>query len=144
MASCFASSVFPTPVGPVKRNEPIVLSWFLRPVLDNLIADDRAWTALSWPKIKVFKSLSKLFNLILSSDLMVFSGILAIFEIVSWISETLTFFIFFLKLILTEAALSSIISIALSGNFELSKYFFDKLTASEKQSSSNSTEWNFS
>ena len=39
MASCFASSVFPTPVGPVNRKHPAGRSGWPRPALDRLIAD---------------------------------------------------------------------------------------------------------
>ena len=37
--SCLETSVFPTPVGPEKRNDPIGFSSGLRPALDNLIAE---------------------------------------------------------------------------------------------------------
>ena len=37
-AIAFASSVFPTPVGPTKRNEPIGQLGSCKPVLDLLIA----------------------------------------------------------------------------------------------------------
>jgi len=39
LASCFVNSVFPTPVGPANKNDPIGLSLFLRPILDNFIAE---------------------------------------------------------------------------------------------------------
>ena len=41
LASCFVSSVFPTPVGPANKNDPIGLSLFLKPILDNFIAEER-------------------------------------------------------------------------------------------------------
>jgi len=48
-ARAFESSVFPTPVGPRKRNEPIGLSGSLRPTLPLLIALAIELTASSWP-----------------------------------------------------------------------------------------------
>ena len=45
--SCLEISVFPTPVGPVKRNDPIVLFSSLKPTLDNFIAFDKTLIALS-------------------------------------------------------------------------------------------------
>ena len=41
LASCFVNSVFPTPVVPENKNDPIGLSLFLKPILDNFIAEDR-------------------------------------------------------------------------------------------------------
>ena len=40
LASCFVNSVFPTPVVG-NKNDPIGLSLFLKPILDNFIAEDR-------------------------------------------------------------------------------------------------------
>ena len=81
-ANCLANSVFPTPVGPEKRNEPIVLSLFLRPAFDIFIADETTFTALSCPKIRVLRSLSKFFSLTFSFALIELSGIFAILETV--------------------------------------------------------------
>ena len=44
-ASCVEISVLPTPVGPVNKNEPIVLLSSLKPTLESLIALDRVSTA---------------------------------------------------------------------------------------------------
>ena len=43
--SCLVISVLPTPVGPVNRNEPIVLLSSLSPTLESLIAFERVSTA---------------------------------------------------------------------------------------------------
>ena len=40
-ASCFDTSVFPTPVGPEKRKEPTGFSTKPRPALDSLIEADK-------------------------------------------------------------------------------------------------------
>ena len=69
-------------------------------------------------------------SLTFSFDLTVLAGIFATLEIVSLISLELTNFDLFFSLIFTEAAVSSNKSIALSGSLELSKYFFERLTAS--------------
>ena len=44
-ANCFVSSVLPTPVGPVKRNEQIGLSSLPIPALEVLTADTTSSTA---------------------------------------------------------------------------------------------------
>ena len=48
-ASAFASSVFPTPVGPRNRKEPIGLSVLDRPDLLRRMEFDTAVTAFDWP-----------------------------------------------------------------------------------------------
>ena len=40
LLSCLATSVFPTPVGPENKYEPIGLPSSLKPALDNLIDED--------------------------------------------------------------------------------------------------------
>jgi len=45
--NCFDISVFPTPVGPVNKNEPIVLLSSLRPTRDSFIAFANVSTAKS-------------------------------------------------------------------------------------------------
>ena len=54
-ASAFASSVFPTPVGPRKMNEPIGRSGSPRPARDRRIAFDTAPTASSWPMTRSWR-----------------------------------------------------------------------------------------
>ncbi len=46
-ANAFASSVFPTPVGPKNRNEPIGLRGSLIPALERIIASETFSTASS-------------------------------------------------------------------------------------------------
>ena len=48
-ASCLASSVLPTPVGPEKRNAPMGFSGAPRPERESLMAEAMASMALSWP-----------------------------------------------------------------------------------------------
>ena len=133
------SSVFPTPVGPENKNDPIGLSLFLNPTFDNFIDEETIFMALSCPNIKVLRSRSKFLSFTFSSDLILFSGILAIFETVFCISSLLIFFDCLLSFIFTAAAVSSRTSRALSGNLRFIKYFFDRLTASLGHSSSNVT-----
>ena len=45
--NCFDISVLPTPVGPVNKNEPIVLLSSLSPTRDSFIAFDKVSTATS-------------------------------------------------------------------------------------------------
>ena len=45
--NCLDISVLPTPVGPVNKNDPIVLLSSLSPTLESLIALDNVSTALS-------------------------------------------------------------------------------------------------
>ena len=58
--NCLEISVLPTPVGPVNKNEPIVLFSSLRPTLESFIALDSVSTALSCPKITLLR-LSSIF-----------------------------------------------------------------------------------
>jgi hypothetical protein len=45
-----ATSVFPTPVGPEKRKDPMGRVGAPRPERESLIAEARAWMASSCPK----------------------------------------------------------------------------------------------
>src|SRR5216683_1210734 len=49
-ASCLASSVLPTPVGPVNRKQPAGWSGWPRPARARLMDMTAVWTAPSWPK----------------------------------------------------------------------------------------------
>ena len=49
MASCLASSVLPTPVGPVNRKQPAGRSGCDSPARERLMAPVTMWTASSWP-----------------------------------------------------------------------------------------------
>ena len=85
--NCFDISVFPTPVGPVNKNEPIVLLSSLRPTRDNFIALANVSTAKSWPKITLFKFSSKFLRSFLSETVIFCSGIFVILAIVFSISD---------------------------------------------------------
>jgi len=50
-ASCFANSVFPTPVGPENRKEPMGFSWPRSPERLSLMLEATFSMAASWPKI---------------------------------------------------------------------------------------------
>ena len=69
-----ASSVFPTPVGPINKKLPIGLRGSLKPVLARLIALDTALTASSWP-INLFEISASIFNnLSVSASVNCFTG----------------------------------------------------------------------
>jgi hypothetical protein len=53
-ASCLASSVLPTPVGPVKRKLPMGFSGARSPARESLIALASCLTASSCPKSTLF------------------------------------------------------------------------------------------
>ena len=116
-ANCLATSVLPTPVGPENKNEPIGLSTLPRPARAILIADAKASMAGSCPKTTLFKSRSKVCNLLRSSTLTDCAGIRAIFETISSISNRpIVFFCLDFGKIRCAAPASSMTSIALSGN----------------------------
>ena len=86
-ASCFATSVLPTPVGPENRNEPIGLSVLPSPARAILMADASASMAGSWPKTTFFRSRSMVCSLLRSSWLTVCGGMRAILAMISSISS---------------------------------------------------------
>ena len=106
-----------------------------------MTADDKDLTALSCPKISVFKSLSRFLNLIFSSEVIFLSGILAILAITVSISILFTIFLFLDESILTKAAASSMTSMALSGNFLSLMNLVERSTATSKHSGSYFTSW---
>src|SRR5512138_3697625 len=58
-ASCLASSVLPTPVGPANRKLPVGLFGLPRPARDSLMTVASCSIALSWPKMSRFSSPSR-------------------------------------------------------------------------------------
>ena len=127
-ASCFVSSVFPTPVGPVKRKEQIGFSSFPMPAFEVLTAETTSFTAWSWPNITDFKLFSRLFKFSLFDAFNCIAGIFVIFEISVSISDFLIILPLALESFFCDPA-SSIRSIALSGSFESCKYLFESSTA---------------
>ena len=116
LANCRVTSVLPTPVGPAKRNEPIVFCASLSPARDNFIADARAEIASSCPKTSIFRFFSRLPSLSISLDDTDLAGTLAIFETISSISATsISCLRSASAAIRCLAPASSITSIALSG-----------------------------
>src|SRR6186713_2542950 len=96
-ASCLATSVLPTPVGPLNRNDPIGLSGRPRPERAILIAAARASIAGSWPKTTLFRSRSSVFSLERSSLVTEAGGMRAILATISSTSRGLiVFFCLFL------------------------------------------------
>ena len=129
-ANCLATSVFPTPVGPENKYEPTGFSTSLNPALDNLILETNSVTALSCPYTILFKSSSNFDSAFLSSVDTFLGGILAINATVSSISVfPIIFFLLDLAFSICAAAVSSITSIALSGNFLSLIYLEDSSTA---------------
>ena len=115
-ASCFATSVLPTPVGPENRNAPIGFSGFPRPERAILIDAASASIAGSWPNTTFFRSRSIVASLLRSSDDTFCGGMRAILAMISSIS---TLPIVFLRLaggrMRCAAPASSMTSMALSG-----------------------------
>ena len=58
-AKALESSVFPTPVGPRNRKEPIGLAGSFRPTLPRFTARATADTASSWPITRFFRTFSR-------------------------------------------------------------------------------------
>ena len=79
LASCLASSVFPTPVGPLKRKLPMGFSGDLSPERASLMAAVSSWMAASCPKMTERSAGSRLAMESRSEAETLFSGILAIF-----------------------------------------------------------------
>ena len=64
-ASCLATSVFPTPVGPENRKQPIGFSGWPKPERESLIVLASVSMAVSCPKTTSFKSRVKILQLLL-------------------------------------------------------------------------------
>ena len=115
-ASCLATSVLPTPVGPENKNEPIGLSILPRPARVILIALAKASIAGSCPNTTLLISRSKVCSLLRSSTVTDCGGIRAILATISSISgRPMVFFCLDLGRMRWAAPASSITSIALSG-----------------------------
>ena len=101
-ANAFDNSVFPTPVGPKNKNEPIGLFGAFKPTLLLLIAFATASTASFCPITLLCNVFSRFFNLTFSSSVILFAGIpvqllitSAIFSSVMFISSLLLLFFHF-------------------------------------------------
>ena len=117
-ASCRATSVLPTPVGPEKRNEPIGFWGLPRPERAILMAAESASMAASWPNTVALRSRSRFFSCVRSSEETLRVGMRAIFAMISSISGLpITFFCLDLGRMRCSAPASSITSIALSGRW---------------------------
>ena len=79
-AICLLISVFPTPVGPAKRKEPIGVVSRPSPALARWIALEIAEIASPWPKTTFFNAGSSLTKRSFSLVVTLASGILAIAE----------------------------------------------------------------
>ena len=75
-ASAFESSVFPTPVGPKNKKEPMGRFGSFKPILPLRMAFDTAVTASSWPTTLSWRMPSKFFKRSDSSCASFFTGIL--------------------------------------------------------------------
>jgi hypothetical protein len=117
-ASCFATSVLPTPVGPEKRKLPTGFCGLPSPERAILMAAESASIALSWPNTTALRSRSRFFRAERSSLETLRAGTRAIFETISSISGLpITFFCLDLGRMRCSAPASSITSIALSGRW---------------------------
>src|SRR5437660_996109 len=74
-ASVRATSVFPTPVGPRNRKEPIGRLGFLRPARERRMARARALIAFSWEMTRLCSSSSMRSSFWVSSSLMEVTGV---------------------------------------------------------------------
>ncbi len=117
-ASCLATSVLPTPVGPENRNEPIGLSGLPSPERAILIAAASASIAGSWPNTTFLRFRSRFFNCARSSLDTVCGGMRAILAMISSTSFLpIVFFCFDFGRMRCAAPASSMTSIALSGRW---------------------------
>ena len=89
-ARLFASSVLPTPVGPIKRNEPIGLVGSLMPALERIIASATFVTPSSCPITLLWSSSSRCSVLFLSDSVNLATGIPVQREIICAISSSET------------------------------------------------------
>ena len=89
-ASAFDSSVFPTPVGPKNRNEPMGLPGSCKPTLPLLMALETALTAAFWPITRLCSTLSSRSSRSLSFSVSFFTGTFVQEETTSAISFSLT------------------------------------------------------
>jgi len=118
-ASCLATSVLPTPVGPAKIKLPVGESGLPSPALDRFTAVLRAAIASSWPKTTFCRLFSSSLSWLTSELLLLFAGIRAIREITFSMSPIFTMEPWRFSSRKSEPT-SSITSMALSGrNFSL-------------------------
>src|SRR5437764_1164235 len=115
-ASCFATSVLPTPVGPQKRNEPTGLSCWPSPARARRIAETTVSTAISWPNTSSLMSRSSVCRRSRSDVVTCRGGIFAMVATMCSMSRVRT--VFFCRPVVwlrAAAPASSITSMALSG-----------------------------
>ena len=141
-ASCFASSVLPTPVGPANKKLPVGLSGLPRPERESLIAALSELIALSCPKMTIFRSCSSVCSEALSLVLTFLGGICAILATMASMSRGRTV----LRRLSAgtrrvAAPASSMTSIALSGKNRSLMCFADNSAATRKARSVYFTSW---
>ena len=135
-ANCLANSVFPTPVGPTNKNEPIGLSGSWSPALESFMALATCLTAESWPNTFASSPGSRSLRFPLSSTVTDLGGTFAIRAMVFSTSSTVTIFF---PANLAAAPHSSMTSMALSGNLDSRRWFAANFAASLMASGSNLT-----
>src|SRR6056297_3335987 len=126
VASCLATSVLPTPVGPMKRKEPMGWSGAASPARDLLMAVVRVSMAVSWPKITLSSLPGKDSREDLSAAVTLETGTLAILATIFSISLGLTVLRRPSAVSFKKAPASSITSMALSGNNRSLMYLSDR------------------
>ena len=89
-ARALDNSVFPTPVGPRNKNEPIGRFGSFSPTLPRLIDFATAVTASSCPTTRLWSVCSSLFNLVLSDSARRLTGIFVHCDTTSAISSSVT------------------------------------------------------
>ena len=93
VASCFATSVFPTPVGPMNKNDPTGRSVAARPALDRFIDVVNVLIASSCPKMTLNIFFGRDSKFALSVEVTLVTGTLAIFATIFSISLGETVFL---------------------------------------------------
>ena len=89
-ASALHNSVFPTPVGPRNRKEPLGRFGSDSPARDRRTALDTASTASSWPMTRSWRASSMRISLSRSPSSILDTGIPVHFETISAISSSVT------------------------------------------------------
>ena len=135
MATCRATSVLPTPVGPVNRKQPTGRSGVPRPARERFIEVTRALMASSWPKTTRLRPSAICSNLVRSVVDTLWVGMRAILATIFSMSAGLIFFLLTAPESLIKAPASSITSMALSGIYRSLRNFEDSSAAAFKAES---------
>ena len=136
-ARAFDISVFPTPVGPKNKKEPIGLLGSFRPTRPRRTAFATAETASSWPITRLCKIFSNFRKRTASSSAKRFTGILVQPDIISATASSSTVrFFFWISFFAFAVSFSAFFS---SSSFSLRHSFAAKISPCSKCVSSSSS-----